>query len=68
MPDEFVINDELMTSKLTYSLNGNALTVAGHYTFKKAIYEKEDYQQLKEHFAEIVNNFGKQVMLVKNSD
>ncbi|MEL6559865.1 MAG: DUF3857 domain-containing protein [Bacteroidota bacterium] len=68
LPDEFAINDELMTSKLTYSLNGNALTVAGHYTFKKAIYEKEDYLQLKKHFADIVNNFGKHVMLVKNSE
>lgn len=68
LPDEFMIDDELMTSKLSYSVNGNVLTIMGHYTFKKAIYEKEAYLPLKKHFEDIVNHFGQQVMMVKNND
>ena len=68
LPDEYAIENELMAINLSYSVSGNILTVTGDYTFKKAIYEKEHYPQLKKYFGEIVRNFGRQIMMMKTNN
>ena len=65
LPEEISINDEIANIQLSYQRSGNQLIVNGLYAFKKVVYPPESYQQLKDYFNIIIDNFNQELILEK---
>jgi hypothetical protein len=61
------IDDNLVTVKLNFVEQEEALQVTGIIHFKKAVYQAGDYQKLRDHYLKIVTAFNEPVILQKVS-
>lgn len=65
LPEAVSIDDEIAKIQLNYQESGEQIIVNGFYAFKKVIYQPEDYQQLKNYFNIIIDNFNQELILEK---
>jgi len=59
------INDELVDIELSYSQQGQLVKANGKYTLKKSVYEPDQYGSLKYFISQMVENFNRDLVLVK---
>ncbi|QNL21244.1 DUF3857 domain-containing protein [Hyphobacterium sp. CCMP332] len=65
LPQAVSIDNNLVKINLDYKQEGSQLIVNGLYAFKKSIYEPNEYSTIKEYFQTIVDEFNKEIVLVK---
>ncbi|MEJ2003855.1 MAG: hypothetical protein P8X57_02585 [Cyclobacteriaceae bacterium] len=65
MPEELHIDDPLVTISMRFNRQKDALEATGTVNFKKAIYDAEDYQNLRKHYLQIVTAFNQPVVFGK---
>ncbi|MEL6559864.1 MAG: DUF3857 domain-containing protein [Bacteroidota bacterium] len=65
LPETISIDDELANIQLSYRKSGGQIIANGFYAFKKVVYPPEDYQQLKNYFNIIIDNFNQELILEK---
>ncbi len=65
LPAPINIDNNLVKIDLSYSYEGSELSASGLYSFKKSIYEPNEYSTVKEYFQTIVDGFNKEIVLVK---
>lgn len=65
MPEGVSLEDDIAKIDLAYQQSGNQVIVNGYYSFKKAVYQPEDYLKVKEHFEVIVNKFNQELVFDK---
>ncbi len=63
LPEDFMVNDDLMTIQYKVQASESKIKLMGMYQFKKAVYEPEDYAQLKAHFEHLVKYLNEKVGL-----
>ncbi|MCO6357259.1 DUF3857 domain-containing protein [Roseivirga pacifica] len=64
-PEDYQINTNLISIVLNTSQKGQVLEVMGRYTFKKAIYQPSEYQDLKNQIDLIVEKMNQNVVIEK---
>ena len=62
IPNNFKLNDQLVHINLAFKQNGNMVEASGSYTFKKAIYQKNEYPELKSRLDIIVTKFNEEIV------
>lgn len=65
-PEDSQINNDLFELNYNIKTEFKKITVTFNYTFKKSIYQANDYIGLKYYFKEIVNKGNEKVVLVSN--
>lgn len=64
-PEDFFVDNDMMTISLKYSIKDEIVEVAGNYTFKKAIYKAAEYSTIRFFINNIVEKFNKDIVLEK---
>ncbi|MEQ8562890.1 MAG: transglutaminase domain-containing protein [Cytophagales bacterium] len=65
LPESISIDNNLVKTNLDYKQEGTQLVINGLYAIKKSIYEPNEYSTIKEYFQTIVDQFNKEIVLVK---
>ncbi len=67
LPEPFFRDDELASIQFNVGLDSenNRVKIFGTYILKKAIYQPENYSQLKQHFDDIIQVFNPELVLSK---
>ncbi|MEQ9251702.1 MAG: transglutaminase domain-containing protein [Cytophagales bacterium] len=65
LPESISIDNNLVKINLDYKQEGTQLVINGLYAIKKSIYEPNEYSTIKEYFQTIVDQFNKEIVLVK---
>ncbi|GGF69822.1 transglutaminase domain-containing protein [Wenyingzhuangia marina] len=68
LPENYKVDDELVSINLSYTNNENTVFVVGNYKFKKAVYVPEEYTRVKSYLNTIVNKFNQYVVLEKTQE
>ncbi len=67
LPESISIDNDMITIRYTaVSENDKTITISGMYEFKKDLYEKTEYADVKNYFNQIVNKFNENLVLVKS--
>ncbi|NJO68686.1 MAG: hypothetical protein HC830_04870 [Bacteroidetes bacterium] len=65
-PEPFKINNQMVSVDYqVFRSEVNKINVTGVYIFKKAVYDSEEYRNLKYIYNEIIKKFNEKVVLVK---
>ncbi len=62
IPEGVSIDNEIAKIELSYLKSGNQIIVNGYYSFKKTIYQPDDYAKVKEYFGVIVDKFNQELV------
>ena len=62
LPRDFYTDNEMVAIKLEYKVNENNLTLTAEYTFKKAVYQPQEYDKIKRYFDLIVRKFNEDLV------
>ncbi|HEX3010393.1 MAG TPA: hypothetical protein VHO90_22565, partial [Bacteroidales bacterium] len=65
LPDPLKINNAMASVNYSIIDAGGKLVITGLYTFKKAVYEPEEYKDLKFIYNEIIKKFNEKIAFVK---
>jgi hypothetical protein len=62
-PENFFLDNDLMTISLKYILKDAIVEVNGNYTFKKAVYKASEYSRIRFYINNIVDLFNKNIVI-----
>ena len=65
-PETYKLDDELVQINLEFKEMEGNVNINASYSFKKAVYQPEDYPKIKSYMDTIVNKFNDQVIFEKN--
>ena len=65
IPENFVIDNSLVSIMISYATSDKSLIVSGNYTFKKGVYQPSEYARIKLYFDQIADLFNRQIILEK---
>ncbi len=67
-PERFEMKNDLAVITLDYSFKDNVVTVVGEYSFKKAVYQPNEYTRIKQYLNAIVRKFNTQLIITKSEE
>ncbi|MEL6559863.1 MAG: transglutaminase domain-containing protein [Bacteroidota bacterium] len=62
LPEGLNMKDELTAIKLNYQMAGKQLIVEGSYSFKKAVFQPEEYAQVKNLLNRVIEKFNQEIV------
>jgi transglutaminase-like putative cysteine protease len=62
---DLIIENEQVDILYKMAFQGKIIEVTGYYAFKKPIYYKDEYYDIKDYFNNIINTFNEPIVLVK---
>ena len=65
IPENFMLDNSLVSILISYATSDKSLTVSGNYTFKKGVYQPSEYTRIKLYFDQIADLFNRQIILEK---
>lgn len=65
LPEKFSINNEILAANCTAENNDGIIEVSAFYTLNKNIYPAEEYEMLKQSYADMIKHFSEMIVLVK---
>lgn len=63
VPDNFLMDNELMSIKLNYTVNDDQIEAKGNYTYKKGVYSTSEYSRLKSYINAVIEEFNKPIIV-----
>ncbi len=67
LPESYSMNNDLAEIKLDYQNRESILEINARYTFKKSIYQTNEYARIRFYFDTIVKKFNEQIVFEKDN-
>jgi len=65
LPENYSVDNDLVTISYSTSNLNDVVTITGKYEFKKSVYPPQNYNQLRDFISEIVKRFNDKILIEK---